>query len=145
MEIEEWWWSEIYFVSLSIDPYQCVFWPWLLFRKDIHWDVSFMVHEISMVHSSLFSTELVHYLMSSRIKSCTLSDLSVLFPSTVSLNLSQLANHGIQTDKMMPTVNIISWDQQRQMFYGSSPREVAPLSPREIYASVSLLDSGWLN
>ena len=60
---------------------------------------------------------------------CTLSDLPGLLASTVLLNLSQLANHGRQTDKTMSTVNIISWDQQRKMFYASSPREVAPLSP----------------
>jgi len=59
--------------------------------------------------------------------------------------LLQLANHGRQTDKTMSTVNIISWDQQCQMFYASSPREVAPLSPREMFASLSPLDSGWPN
>jgi len=86
----------------------------------------------------LFSTQLVQYLMSSRIMSCTLSDLPVLLTLTVSLNLSQFANHGRQT------VNIMSWDHQRQIFYASSPREVA-LSPREIFVSVFLLDSGWPN
>ena len=64
---------------------------------------------------------------------------------TVSLNLSQLANHRRQTDKTMSTINIISWDQQHQMFYASSPREVAPLSPRKTFASLSPLDSGWQN
>ena len=60
--------------------------------------------------------------------SCALFDFSVLLASTVSLNLSQLANHGRQADITMVTIlstaNIISWDQQRQMFYASSPREV---------------------
>ena len=87
----------------------------------------------------------MHDPMSSRIMSCTLSDLLVSLASIVSLNLSQSANHGRQRDKTMSMVNIISWDQQRQMFYASSPREVAPLSPREIFASVFLLDSGWPN
>ena len=118
------------------------FYSWLLFCKDIHvWDTLFMVHEMSMVHSSFILNMVVHHLMSSGIMSCSFSDLPVLLTSTV----SQLANHGRQTDKTMATVNIISWDQQCQMFYDSSPREVAPLFPREIFASVSPLDSGWPN
>jgi len=62
-----------------------------------------------------FSTQLVHYLMLSRIMSCTLSDLPILLASTVSLNLLQFVNHGRQRDKTMSIVNTISWDQGRQL------------------------------
>ena len=52
---------------------------------------------------------------------------------------------------MPSTSNIIYWDEQRRMSYPvassriSSPREIAPLSLREISASLSPLDSVWQN
>ena len=131
-------------VSQSIYINAC-FYPWLLFRKDIHvWDASFTVHEMSMVNSS-FILNIISTLSHDIQDHIVHIVRSPCFVGINSLNLSQLANRGIQTDKTMSTVNIISWDQQRQMFYASSPREVAPISPREIFGSLSPLDSEWPN
>jgi len=76
----------------------------------------------------------------------TFSDLSILLVSMNSTHSSQLTNHlGNEHTKKVTTPNIIYWDECSIHHLASScissPTEVAPISPRQISASLSLLDS----
>jgi len=84
--------------------------------------------------------------------------LPFLLVSTVSLNSPQLANHVSENEQskqwficnIYPTLstrtnNTRCPTHHLASSYISSPREEAPLSPRKIPTSVSLLDSVWQN
>jgi len=80
----------------------------------------------------------------------TFSDLSILLVSINSTHSSQLTNHlGNEHTRKVTMSNIIYWDEHSihhlASLCTSSPTEVAPLSPRQISASLSLLDSEWQN
>jgi len=90
----------------------------------------------------------------------TSSDLPVLLVSIVLLDSSQLANRVVEYEQKKQWLvrhthihltsstrmnNTKCFIHHLVSSYISSLREVAPLSPREISASVSLLDSEWQN
>jgi len=127
-----------------------------------------MIHESLVVWISIlvvFSTMwiyLVHCLdssrflksLSSRIMSCTSYYLPSLLLSTISIHSWQLANvvEDEQTKQYAIHPTLSTWmNNTRHSIHHlassciSSPREIVPLSPREISASVSLLDCEWRN
>jgi len=81
--------------------------------------------------------------------------LPVWLVSIFLLDSSQFTNHVVENRQkqlvMSSTSNIIYWDEQCRILYPSSClfmnslREVGPLSPRQISASLSLLVSEWRN
>ena len=129
--------------------------PWIVDGVDLH--SCFILEYMNAL--SHFTVDWSRFLESllSRIMLYAWSDLSVLLVSIVSIHSWQVANHAVGNEQkkrllchLHPTSSAKMNNAQCSIHHLassniSSPREVAPLSPREISASVSLLNSVWWN